>query len=81
MRVFREIEKIELDESSIPRVRWLNDVLSIVEEMGLKPNIWRSQNIFYLFTKGYRKGQWVFVNKEWETEFKRLARLLRVRVF
>ena len=70
-RVFREIEKIGLDESSLPRVHWLADVLSIVKEMGLKPTIWRSQNVFYLLTKGLRKGQWVFVNKEWEAEFGR----------
>ncbi|MCC7465716.1 MAG: DUF3536 domain-containing protein [Saprospiraceae bacterium] len=81
MRVLREIERIELDESSTPRVRWLNDVLTIVEEMELKPNIWRSQNLFYLFNKGFRKGQWVFLNKEWEAEIKRLAQLLRVRLF
>lgn len=79
-RVFREIEKIGLDESSLPRVRWLADVLSIVKEMGLKPSIWRSQNVFYLLTKGLRKVLWVFVNKEWETEFERLAVLLKVRL-
>jgi alpha-amylase/alpha-mannosidase (GH57 family) len=79
-RVFREIEKIGLDESSLPRVRWLADVLSIVQEMGLKPSIWRSQNVFYLLTKGLRKQQWVFVNKEWEAEFERLAVMLKVRL-
>ena len=79
-RVFREIEKIGLDESSLPRVHWLADVLSIVQEMGLKPSIWRSQNVFYLLTKGLRKGQWVFVNKAWEAEFERLATLLKVRL-
>lgn len=79
-RVFREIEKIGMDESNLPRVRWLANVLSIVQEMGLKPSIWRSQNVFYLLTKGLRKGMWVFLNKEWEAEFERLATLLRVRL-
>ena len=79
-RVFREIEKIGVDESSLPRVRWLADVLSIVQQMGLIPSIWRSQNVFYLLTNGMRKGLWVFVNKEWEAEFERLATLLKVRL-
>ncbi|MDO8971878.1 MAG: DUF3536 domain-containing protein [Saprospiraceae bacterium] len=79
-RVFREIEKIGLDESSLPRARWLADVLTIVQEMGLKPSIWQSQNVFYLLTRGYRKGLWVFVNKEWESAFERLAKLLKVRL-
>ncbi|MBP6811075.1 MAG: DUF3536 domain-containing protein [Saprospiraceae bacterium] len=79
-RVFDEIEKIELDESSIPRTKWIVEVLKIVTEMGLKPRIWRSQNIFYLTTKGYRKGEWVFVNKDWEAAFEQLAALLKVRL-
>lgn len=79
-RILREIEKIGMDESSVSRVRWLADVLTIVKEMNLKPSIWRSQNMFYLLTKGRRKGIWVFLNKEWEAEFERLATLLKVRL-
>ncbi|MEO6759317.1 MAG: DUF3536 domain-containing protein [Saprospiraceae bacterium] len=78
--VYREIEKIELDESSAPRVQRLNGILEIVDEMGIKPMVWRSQNVFYLLTKGYRKGQWVFVNSEWKAALERLAGLLRVRL-
>lgn len=79
-RVFQEIERIDLDESSVPRVNWIAEILKIVAEMGLEPRIWRSQNIFYLVTKGYRKGQWVFVNKAWEAAFEQLAALLKVRL-
>jgi len=79
-RVYREIEKIELDESSLQRINWLNEVLSIVQDMGLKPIVWRSQNVFYLLTKGHRKGQWVFINDEWQAAFERLGRLLKVRL-
>ena len=77
---YREIEKIDLDESSAPRVQRLNGILEIVDEMGVKPLIWRSQNVFYLLTKGYRKGLWVFVNDEWKAAVERLAKLLRVRL-
>lgn len=79
-RIYREIQKIAVDESSLPRVRWLNDVLTTVQEMGLKPDIWKSQNVFYLLTKGYRKGQWVFAHEEWESAFSRLSELLKVRL-
>ena len=79
-RVYLEIEKIEMDESSVPRVKWLNEVLGIVQDMGLKPVIWRSQNVFYLLTKGYRKGLWVFVNEDWKKAFERLSELLKVRI-
>ena len=79
-RIYREIERIDLDESSAPRVEWLNDVLLIVQKMNLKPDVWKSQNVFYLLTKGYRKGQWVFVNEEWKAAFEHLAGLLKVRL-
>ena len=79
-RIYREIQKIGLDESSAPRVQWLNEVLTIVLEMDLRPRLWRSQNVFYLLTKGYRKGEWVFVNDDWKTAFERLAELLKVRL-
>lgn len=79
-RIYHEIEKIDLDESSAPRVEWISDVLNIVQAMNLKPIVWRSQNVFYLLTKGYRKGEWVFVNEAWKAAFERLAELLKVRL-
>ncbi|MCB9355424.1 MAG: DUF3536 domain-containing protein [Lewinellaceae bacterium] len=79
-RIYREILLIDLDESSAPRVEWLSDVLEIVQKMNLKPDVWKSQNVFYLITKGLRKGQWVFINDEWKAAFERLAELLKVRL-
>lgn len=79
-RVEAEIDKIQLDESSVPRINWVIEVLNTVFEMGLKPGIWRGKNVFYLVTKGYRKGQWVFVNQEWQQVFEQLAELLKVRL-
>jgi alpha-amylase/alpha-mannosidase (GH57 family) len=79
-RIYREIQKISLDESSAPRVEWMSDVLEIVQQMNLAPVVWKSQNVFYLLTKGYRKGEWVFVNEGWKAAFERLAALLKVRL-
>jgi hypothetical protein len=79
-RVYREIEKIGIDESSVPRVRWLVDVITLAEAMKIKATFWRSQNQFYLVTKGYRKGEWVFVNDDWRIAYEQLAQLLRVRL-
>ncbi|MCC7245468.1 MAG: DUF3536 domain-containing protein [Saprospiraceae bacterium] len=79
-RVYHELEKINIDASSIPRVRWLVEVLGIVDNMGLKPRVWRSQNQFYLLTKGYRKGLWVFINADWQAAFEQLSERLKVRL-
>ena len=79
-RVQQEIDRINQDMSSPARITWVAEVLIILKEIGLKPDIWRSQNMFYLLTKGYRKGLWAFVNKEWKTAFEQLATLLKVRL-
>ena len=79
-RIHREIIKITLDESSLPRIKWLAEVLNIVQTMPVQPTVWKSQNIFYLLTKGYRKEQWVFLNDDWKTTFEELAKLLKVRL-
>jgi hypothetical protein len=80
-RIHREIVKITLDESSLPRIKWLAEVLNIVQTIPeIQPSIWQSQNVFYLLTKGYRKGLWVFVNDEWKHTFEALAALLKVRL-
>ncbi|MFN0014703.1 MAG: DUF3536 domain-containing protein, partial [Saprospiraceae bacterium] len=80
LRIHREIQMIEGQASSLARVQWLADVLEIMVEMKLEPDIWRSQNIFYLVTKGLRKQLWEFWNAEWKAAFERLAVLLRVRL-
>jgi alpha-amylase/alpha-mannosidase (GH57 family) len=79
-RLYREIARLELDESSLPRVRWLNDVIAVVFDLGLRPRIWRIQNVYYLITKPYRKGLVELGNDEWQRAFERLGELLKVRL-
>jgi alpha-amylase/alpha-mannosidase (GH57 family) len=79
-RIFTEISRIQMEENSLPRVIWLCDVLDAIYKMELKPDIWRSQNVFYLLTKGYRKGEWVFINDAWKETITRLAALLKVKL-
>lgn len=74
------MERIEAGESSAPRIKWIVEVLGIVHEMGLKPHIWRAQNVFYLITRGYRKGLWVFTNDEWKNAHEQLGAFMRVRL-
>jgi alpha-amylase/alpha-mannosidase (GH57 family) len=80
-RIYTEVMRLSLDESSIEKARWLNEVLlSAKPLLDLEPALWRSQNVFYLLTKGYRKGQWVFATKDWQMAFEQLAEILKVRL-
>ena len=68
------------DDVPLARVQRLADVLAQLFDMGLQPRLSRSQNIFFLITKGYRKNEWDFVNEDWKKSFERLSELLRVRL-
>lgn len=80
-RLDREIDLLDTHESSLPRLQWLTTVMDILNEMNITPDLWKSQNHFYRLTKGYRKGEWVFVNDEWQAAFERLAAQLKVRLY
>ncbi len=79
-RILEEIEGLENSDSSLPEVERLIKTLEILGEMGIKPDVWKSQNLFYFFVKPYKKGLLVFVNPEWERAVRRLGELLNVRV-
>ena len=80
-RIYSEISKISFEPTSLIRVKWLTEVISIIQQhTNLQPDIWRSQNVFYLFTKGYRKGLWNFANEDWRNAFEQLATLLKVQL-
>jgi hypothetical protein len=48
--------------------------------MGIKLNIWKSQNAFYGILKSYKNEEWVFVSKAWQESFIQLATLLKVQM-
>lgn len=79
-RIIEEMENLNLDESSVPRVKWLSEVLRHIGELQLKPDLWRSQNVFYMLTKGLRNGDWVFANDTWKAAIEKLAAQLQVRL-
>ncbi len=78
--ILLEINQLAAGETTLARLNRLCQVLEILGELKLEPDIWRSQNVFYLATKGQRKGLWVFAGKEWERTFRRLGGLLKVKL-
>lgn len=79
-RIHEELVHIWHTDVPLSRVQRLGEMLGLVLDMGLKPRLSRSQNIFFLITKGYRKDEWVFINEPWKKAFERLAELLKVRL-
>ncbi len=79
-RLFREIQCIGQEEVPLEHLQHLNEILEVLGELGLQPDLWQSQNAYYSLMKGFSQGKWVFANAEWEREFMRLGEWLRVRV-
>ncbi len=79
-RIYQEILKVEQSDSSLEQIRLLNTILEMLQRLGIKLDIWKSQNVFYKMLKSYKNGEWVFVGDAWMTEFTRLGGLLGVKV-
>jgi alpha-amylase/alpha-mannosidase (GH57 family) len=79
-RIYQEILKVEQSDSSLEQIHLLNTILEMLQRLGIKLDIWKSQNVFYKMLKSYKNGEWVFVSDAWMTEFSRLGELLGVKV-
>lgn len=79
-RVYQEVQKLEQFEATLEQIEFVNSILSLLKEMDIKLNIWKSQNSFFNLVKAYKRGDWVFVNDVWLSNFTRLAELLEVKL-
>lgn len=71
--VFKELQKVNTPASHIHS---LNGVIETLRSMGIKPELWKSQNLYYEMIKGNKHGEWVYVNEDWKTAFLKLGDLL-----
>jgi len=78
-RIFQEMEAIYRDTNTVEDMLSLNFFLKMLAEMDIHPNIWNSQNLYFYKMKGYKKGQWVFLNDDWRNAFYELGQFLKVR--
>ncbi|HHM21381.1 MAG TPA: DUF3536 domain-containing protein [Bacteroidetes bacterium] len=72
-RIFSELKKTN---TTADHIRALCQVIETLNGMGLKPELWKVQNLYYEMSKGYRSGQWVYASQEWKEAFGQLGRLL-----
>lgn len=78
-RIYTEIKVLAQPETPLRHLEKLIQVLEIMQQMELKPDVWKSQNVFFSLFKGYRNGEWVFSSADWEKAFFRLGELLLFR--
>lgn len=78
-RIYREVKVLEMPETPLRRLEKLIQVLEIIREMNIQPDIWKSQNKYFALVKGYKNGEWVFSSPEWQQAFFKLGGLLSFR--
>jgi len=77
-RIFWEIQKLEHMTNPLNHINKLTEILSSLQKVNIKLDIWKSQNLYFPMIKGYIKGDWVFASKEIEEAYVRLGKMLNI---
>lgn len=78
-RIYSEIKTAAHVGIPLSRVQGLNEILSILNTMKIRPNVWKSQTLYFNLLKEYELGERSYLSSEWEKEFLRLGNLLDVK--
>ncbi len=77
-RIFEEVKKITLSHASHVQMTNLLIIVETLEKMGIKPNVWKSQNVYFRMTQGLKARNWDFHSSEWKHSFIKLGDYLKV---
>ncbi len=78
-RIYREVRKVENNESAVPQLNMINSVLEILNRYEVKLDIWKSQNAVYHILKSGNNAQESILSEEWKSNFFELAQMLNVK--
>lgn len=77
-RIFTEIKKVATNEAGLKQLNNIIQIMEALQVLDVHPELWKTQNLYYQLTEGYRRGEWVYVNADWKTSFEQLGLLLKV---
>lgn len=79
-RIFAELKNVDAEKTSLEQVQHLPGIIEALQQLGVEPELWKSQNLYYKMTGGYRRGEWVYASKTWKEAFLKLGKLLKMRM-
>jgi alpha-amylase/alpha-mannosidase (GH57 family) len=79
-RIFAELKNVDAEKTSLEQVQSLPGIIEALEQLGVVPELWKSQNLYYQMTDGYRSGKWVYASQAWKEAFLKLGKLLNMRM-
>lgn len=77
-RIFAELKKMEREKAGTESLRRLTGVLEVLSQLGIFPELWKSQNCYYLKLQELKAENWANVESDWKTAFLELGKLLKV---
>ena len=71
--------ELEANAEYLNMLRSLSDILKSASILGVEPELWKSQNLFFEYSKKFHEGQFEFPDEEWEDAFVKLGEMLNMR--
>jgi alpha-amylase/alpha-mannosidase (GH57 family) len=78
-RINFELKTIDNGGMTLGKMQSLNEVLHILNHMKVKPNVWKSQTLYYDLLKQFDSRTRPYPSPEWKKEFLKLGDLLNVK--
>jgi alpha-amylase/alpha-mannosidase (GH57 family) len=78
-RIYSEIRMADYVGIPLSKLQRLNEILTVLHDMKVKLNVWKSQTLYFNLLKQYESGNRTYASSEWETAFLQLGHLLDVK--
>ena len=78
-RIFDEVKTMDKIGIPLSRLQALNEVLHILNRMKIKPNVWKSQTLYFDMLRQFENRLRAYPSVDWKKEFYKLGELLNVK--
>ncbi|MBI1226158.1 MAG: DUF3536 domain-containing protein [Bacteroidetes bacterium] len=79
-RIFAELKNIDTDTEGTENLRRLAGTLELLGQLGILPELWKSQNRYYRMAQRHLAYNWADIEESWKAEFLELGKWLKVAV-
>ncbi len=79
-RIFAELKKINTDAEGTENLRRLAGVLEVLAQLGILPELWKSQNCYFHMAQRHLAFSWADIEEDWKAAFLELGKWLKVAV-
>jgi hypothetical protein len=78
-RIYAEIKQMEKANPPLSKLQILIEILDILFRMDTKPDVWKSQNVYFNLVKQFDNQDRAYPSMEWKNMFIKLGYILNVK--